>query len=175
MKTTVTLNLPAASFKGKRRKMLGRTAQSRIYFSSTGKHKNMAGYSGKSLIEKLGLKEGQKVLFLQTPPDYQKTLGEVPPITFAQKLERELDFIHLFTKDRKELKKVFPQLKEHLADNGMIWISWPKKASKIPTDLDENGIREIGLSTGLVDVKVCAVDDIWSGLKFVIRLKDRNG
>ncbi|MEP7292766.1 MAG: DUF3052 domain-containing protein [Chloroflexota bacterium] len=84
-----------------------------------------------------------------------------------------LDFIHLFAARLAELETVFPELKAALAPAGMLWISWYKKSAKIPTDLDENLIREIGLVGGLVDVKVAAVDDLWSGLKFVYRLKDR--
>lgn len=89
------------------------------------------------------------------------------------KLTGELDFIHLFVKDRQNFEKVFARAMKHIKESGMIWVSWPKKSSRVITDLDENIIREFGLSQGLVDVKVCAVDDIWSGLKFVIRLKDR--
>ena len=92
------------------------------------------------------------------------------PLAFDSKLSRKsYDYIHLFTKSRVELTREFPSLKNHLDADGMLWISWPKKASKIETDLDENIVREIGLKAGLVDVKVCAVDEIWSGLKLTPR------
>jgi hypothetical protein len=84
-----------------------------------------------------------------------------------------LDFVQFFTKERAELEAEFPALKQAIASNGSLWISWPKKASKVATDLNENIVREVGLAHGLVDVKVCAVDEIWSGLKFVFRVKDR--
>ena len=84
-----------------------------------------------------------------------------------------MDFIQFFTKQRSELNHVFPALKERVSETGMLWISWPKAASKIATDVDENAVREIGLKNQMVDIKVCAVDDVWSGLKFVYRLKDR--
>ncbi len=93
---------------------------------------------------------------------------------YSQTLTGKLDFVQLFATKRKELAKKFADAKEHLAADGMIWISWPKKSSGVKTDLDENAIREIGLAIGLVDVKVCAVDGTWSGLKFVYRLKDRS-
>ena len=85
----------------------------------------------------------------------------------------EFDFIHLFVKEKKVFQQEFVKSKSHLKKEGMLWISWPKKSSKVPTDLDENSIREIGLHEGLVDVKVCAVDEVWSGLKFVFRVNDR--
>jgi hypothetical protein len=87
--------------------------------------------------------------------------------------DRELDFVHLFVKSQEELKEAFAGWAKRLAPAGMLWVSWPKKASGVATDLDENKVREIGLNAGLVDVKVCAVTDVWSGLKFVIRVKDR--
>jgi len=85
----------------------------------------------------------------------------------------EVDFIHVFVKESKVFQKEFLYCKKHLKKTGMLWISWPKKASKVATDLDENVIRDFGLEAGLVDVKVCAVDEVWSGLKFMFRLKDR--
>ncbi len=93
--------------------------------------------------------------------------------TTIVELNGPVDYIHLFTKSKDELQTQFPILKAALAQNGLLWISWPKKASKVTTDLNENIVREIGLQNGLVDIKVCAVDEIWSGLKFVYRLKDR--
>ena len=133
-----------------------------------------AGYSKRTLVEKLGIKPGARVLLIDAPPDYLDTLGELPPRTqIVDDLEAQLDFIQYFTKDLNELELAFPDLKNSLREDGMIWISWPKGASKVKTDLNENIIREIGLKNNLVDVKVCAVDEIWSGLKFVYRVKDR--
>lgn len=96
-----------------------------------------------------------------------------PDVKVKPRLAGELDFIHLFVKDQKTFSKEFIRSKKQLKKDGMMWISWPKKASKVPTDLDENIIRDFGLKNGLVDVKVCAIDDVWSGLKFMFRIKDR--
>jgi hypothetical protein len=133
----------------------------------------MAGYSGKPLANKLGIKAGQTVYFEQAPENYKNTLGPLPQTTVVKTLKGLCDFIQFFTKVRAELELNFPRLKQNLASNGSLWISWPKGASKIKTDLNENVVREIGLKHGLVDVKVCAVDEVWSGLKFVYRLNDR--
>lgn len=135
-----------------------------------------AGYSGTPLLKKLGLKPGQRAYIFNSPGDYPKTLGALPAgIQLIQRLSktRSLDFIHYFTKDRKQLAKIFPQLQAGLNWDGILWISWPKGASKVPTDLNENIVREIGLDLGLVDVKVATIDEVWSGLKFVHRVKDR--
>ena len=134
----------------------------------------MAGYSKRSLVDKLGIKEGHRVAVLGAPPDYAAILGKLPPrVNLAAKVQGEKDFLHFFTTSRRELEQRFPALKSSLSQNGMIWISWPKGSSGVATDLSENSIREIGLGNGLVDVKVCAVDETWSGLKFVYRVKDR--
>lgn len=134
----------------------------------------MAGYSQRPLVEKLGLKEGYKVLFLNPPAGYEDTLGKLPGNAVrVRKLKGPLDFIHFFTKKKLELEAKFSTMIKELTPNGMIWISWPKGSSKVETDLNDNKVREIGLKNGMVDVKVCAVDEVWSGLKFVFRLKDR--
>lgn len=134
----------------------------------------MAGYSKRSLVEKLGIKAGSNIIILNAPDGYDKTLGELPADVFvAPSLASTVGFIQFFSKEREELDKTFPALKQAIAHDGMLWISWPKGASKIATDLNENVIREIGLQNGLVDVKVIAVDEVWSGLKFVYRVKDR--
>ena len=133
-----------------------------------------AGYSKKTLVEKLGIKEGSRVIFLNSPSHYDKILGKLPPnVMRQQRLQASLDFIHYFTKEKDELKKNFPKLKKALTQNGLLWISWRKGSSGITTDLNENIVREIGLKNDMVDVKVCAINEIWSGLKFVIRVKDR--
>jgi len=134
----------------------------------------MAGYSKKSLQEKLGIKNGFRVIFLNPPPNYLAILGELPPdLVIAEELVGKFDFIHFFSTSRDELTNQFPLMKECLSPNSSLWISWPKGASKVPTTVSENLVRDIGLNIGLVDVKVAAIDEVWSGLKFVYRLKDR--
>jgi hypothetical protein len=134
----------------------------------------MAGYSGKALVVKLGIKEGTRVAALGSPVAYEELVGGLPDgVKVATSLRGKVDFIHFFTNSKSELRSMFPKLKRGLVENGMLWVSWPKGASKVATDLNENVVREIGLAAGLVDVKVCAVNETWSGLKFVYRLKDR--
>lgn len=130
---------------------------------------NPAGYSKRSLADKLGIKPGMRVAVISAPEGYPLPAG----VKRVDPPAKPLDFIHLFTVNRSELEKRVPDLKAMLVPSGMLWISWYKKTSKLPTDLDENIIREIGLEHGLVDVKVAAVDEVWSALKFVYRLKDR--
>jgi hypothetical protein len=133
-----------------------------------------AGYSGTPLIKKLGIKEGSEIIIINPPVGYMNYLGELPAgVILKNKLSGKLDFIHFFTTSKTEFEKKFSQLKKSLNTSGQIWISWPKKSSKIPTDITEDTIRNFILKNGLVDVKVCAVDEIWSGLKLVYRLKDR--
>jgi hypothetical protein len=134
----------------------------------------MAGYSGTPLVKKLGFKEGFSIYISNPPEGYFEWLHPMPAnITLKEKLSGTFDLIHLFVTDQKSFHKLFVQSKNYLKKDGMIWISWPKKSAKVITDLDENLIRDFGLKEGLVDVKVCAVSEIWSGLKFVIRVKDR--
>ena len=130
----------------------------------------MAGYSGTPLEKKLGIKDGQ-VVFLDQPPDGFELAA--PTTTRLPKLAA---ITLTFKTGRKELERRMPQLIDHTEQAGMIWVCWPKKAARklgYDTDLDENLVREIGLAAGVVDVKVCAIDEIWSGLKFVRRLADR--
>ena len=136
----------------------------------------MAGYSGTPLARKLGFKEGFRAGFVNPPKGFQKELDNLPDNVeiVVRRLPKQLDLIILFTDSQQSLKSEFKNLARKLAWNGMLWIAWPKKASGLATDLSGNSIRQIGLDFGLVDVKVCAVNDIWSGLKFVYRLKDRN-
>jgi hypothetical protein len=132
----------------------------------------MPGYSGTPLPKKLGIKAGFRVTLSNAPEDVRAELAaELDSCEIAN--NGELDFAMFFTKSRSELKKEFAKLAKVLAPAGMLWISWPKKSSGVATDVDENTVREIGLDVGLVDVKVCAVTDVWSGLKFVRRVKDR--
>jgi hypothetical protein len=133
-----------------------------------------AGYSQRALADKLGIKPGTEVVVLGAPSPYRAILGPLPDgVTFRSKLSGSAEFIHYFTKKRKSLQADFPRIAPTLLDEGILWISWPKRASGVETDLDENVVREIGLAEGLVDVKVCAVNEVWSGLKFVRRLSNR--
>lgn len=134
----------------------------------------MATSTGRPLIKKLGIKSGQKAFFLDTPPHYFDLLGPLPKdLVIEEALVPSLNFIHFFVKEQAWLIESFPALKYHLDKKGMIWISWPKGTSGVETNLNGNIVREIGLSNGLVDIKVCAVDATWSGLKFTYRKKDR--
>jgi len=134
----------------------------------------MHGYSGTPLHKKLGLKENHKACVINAPDDYIELLGDLPKgIKWVSSRAKELDFVHVFAKDYKVMEKYLPKMENHIKRNGMIWISWYKKSSKIPTDLNEDLIRGMALSRGLVDVKVCAVDEKWSGLKIVIRKENR--
>jgi hypothetical protein len=133
----------------------------------------MAGYSGTPLPKKLGIKEHFRVAFLNLPADVQVELKSALA-GCAMAKDGPLDFAMIFVKSSGELKKQFPRFAKQLAPAGMLWVSWPKKASGVATDLTENEVRSIGLGAGLVDVKVCAVNEIWSGLKFVIRVKVRD-
>jgi hypothetical protein len=133
---------------------------------------NQAGYSGTPLVSKLGMKSGARAQVVNAPADFWETLGELPDaVTRASR--GELDFAMVFVKRQSDLARRFPVLRDRLASDGMLWIAWPKRTSGVATDLTENVVREVGLELGLVDVKVCAVDATWSGLKFVRRLRDR--
>ena len=134
----------------------------------------MAGYSQRKLSEKLGIKPGTRVVALGAPPAYAELLGPLPDrVTLHSRLPKQSQFIHRFVRRQDELRAEFPRLACALIDDGLLWISWPKKASGMDSDLDENIVRDIALSQGLVDVKVCAVDETWSGLKFVRRIGNR--
>lgn len=130
----------------------------------------MAGYSGKKLIDKLGIRPGQLVYFKNAPESYFKELGKLPKSIFvAKKLNRPVDFMHCFYSDQAKLLDDVEKFKQYLELNGCLWVSWPKKASKVKTDITEQDLRDILLPINLVDIKVCAVDEVWSGLKFVWR------
>ena len=135
----------------------------------------MAGYSGTPLPKKLGFKENFRAALVNAPKGFQKELGALPKnVRISQQtLTAPLDLILFFADSQKTLIREFPKLARKLDKNGMLWISWPKKSSGVATDLSDNSVRQIGLDAGLVDVKVCAVNEVWSGLKFVYRLKDR--
>lgn len=133
----------------------------------------MAGYSGTPLPKKLGIKDGFRVALVDVPAGVKAELKAVLSACETAANGRALDFVFLFAKTQSELQKQFSRMARQLAPAGILWVAWPKKASGVPSDLNENEVRRIGLEIGLVDVKVCAVDEVWSGLKFVIRVKDR--
>lgn len=134
----------------------------------------MAGYSGTPLPKKLGLKEGARIALINAPKDFQLHLGELPQnAEIVRRVTKPLDIILLFVLTERALLREFHKLPGKLASNGMIWVAWPKKSSGVATDLSFERVQGIGLDAGLVDVKICAVDEVWSGLKFVFRLKDR--
>lgn len=131
----------------------------------------MAGYSDTPLAKKLGIKEAFRVALVEMPAGVRAEIKD--SLAACEMASTGLDFAIIFVKSVAELKKQFQPTAKQLAPAGMLWVSWPKKSSGVATDLDENVVRKIGLGAGLVDVKVCAVDEVWSGLKFVIRVKDR--
>ncbi|MFS8084165.1 MAG: DUF3052 domain-containing protein [Acidobacteriota bacterium] len=133
----------------------------------------MAGYSETPLVKKLGIKAGFNIAFVDAPMDFFDELTLPHDVKVNSRSKKPLDFILMFVKSEKDLKKKFSQYAQRLLPNGMIWVAWPKKSSGVATDLSFNNVQTIGLATGLVDVKICAVSEVWSGLKFVFRLKDR--
>ena len=133
-----------------------------------------AGYSKRSLVQKLGIKEGARMIILNAPNHYDRILSPLPDrVDRKDKLDGTFDFIQYFTKSKNQLTEDLPELKDHLEKTGMIWISWPKMASKVPTDMTEDEVRRAALPLHLVDIKVCAVDESWSVLKRVIRTEYR--
>ena len=136
----------------------------------------MSGYSGTPLVKKLGIKPGQNVAIVNPPNKFlAQELQPLPKdVSFAAATTRRpLDFVMLFVNSAKALDKELPKLKKKLARDGVLWVSWPKKSSGVETDLSFGVVQQLGLMIGLVDVKICAVNETWSGLKFVYRLKDR--
>jgi hypothetical protein len=134
----------------------------------------MAGYSATPLPKKLGIKEQSRIAFVNAPKGFQEYLGPLPNnVDVVKQLTKPLDIILLFVTSERALARDFAKLIDKLATNGMIWVAWPKKSSGVTTDLTFATVQHIGLDAGLVDVKICAVDETWSGLKFVFRLKDR--
>ena len=134
----------------------------------------MAGYSGKSVVQKLGIKPGFRIFVDGAPASYEDIIGPLPAdVTLAPRLKAPLDMAHVFAKQAAALRKKLPACREAIAPDGMVWVSWPKKSSGVATDVTENVVRDTALSLGLVDVKVCAIDDTWSGLKLVIPVKQR--
>jgi hypothetical protein len=133
-----------------------------------------AGYSGTPLAQKLGIKAGQGVVMIDGPAAYRKLLSPLPEaVSFSTKVDSGTTFIHLLVSERRTLAKELKRLRKLIADTGTLWVSWPKKSSGVATDVTEDVIREVALPLGFVDVKVCAVDQTWSGLKLMIRRENR--
>ena len=134
----------------------------------------MAGYSGKSLTQKLGIKPGFRIFADRPPKPYREIVGKLPDgAKVLARAAASLDMVHLFVTEAAGLAGKLKALRKTIAPDGMIWVSWPKKASGVATDLSDVVVREVGLSLGLVDIKVCAVDEVWAGLKFVIPVAQR--
>lgn len=134
----------------------------------------MAGYSATPLAKKLGIKDGSRIFLAGAPKDYRKLVAPLPDgVVMAARMSGDVDLAHVFSTQKTQLRKTLIACLAKLKQNGMIWVSWPKKSSKVPTDITEDTIREIALPLGLVDIKVCAVSEIWSGLKLVIRKENR--
>lgn len=131
------------------------------------------GYSGTPLERKLGFKPGMLVRLVHAPGNYFALFAQLPDMRFHEAQGMQNHCIHIFTKERRSLEMLLPQLRNEIVPDGMIWVSWPKKTSRITTDITGDTIRGCALRNGLVDVKVCAVDAVWSALKLVIPLKDR--
>ena len=133
-----------------------------------------AGYSGTPLARKLGIAAGDEVFLVGAPKDYREIVAPLPDgVRFVSRMGEATDVVHVFATDRAKLEKAIAAARAKLKPDGVLWASWPKKSSRVETDITEDTIREITLPMGLVDVKVCAVDDIWSGLKLVIRRENR--
>ena len=133
----------------------------------------MAGYSGTPLARKLGIAEGSRVLAVGAPDGYRQLLAPLPPaVAFDERLSKSTDIIHVFATRRAVLARQLGSYQARMRPDAALWVSWPKKTAKQPTDITEDAIRELALPIGLVDIKVCAIDATWSGLKLVIR-KDR--
>ena len=130
----------------------------------------LAGYSGTPLARKLGFVEGSRVAVIDAPASYRASLEPLPAsVTFVEALDATCDVVHLFTRERAALVDFLARCRGHLRPEAIVWVSWPKKAAKVATDITEDTIRDVALPLGFVDVKVCAVDAVWSGLKLVVR------
>ena len=135
----------------------------------------MAGYSGTPLVKKLGIKEGSRVALVNAPKDFSSQLPDLPDdVKFLKPTSKSLDLILFFVLFERILARDFGKLADRITANGMIWIAWPKKSAGVATDLSFELVQHIGLDAGLVDVKICAINETWSGLKFVYRVKDRS-
>jgi len=134
----------------------------------------MNGYSGTPLAQKLGITPEMTVILISAPANYRKLLGPIADsVEFSDKIKSASNFVHIFTKSRGELEKRLAILREKVADTGIVWVSWPKKSSGVATDVTEDVVRVAALPLGFVDVKVCAIDETWSGLKLMVRRTNR--
>ncbi|SRR6266849_5557041 len=136
----------------------------------------MAGYSGTPLAKKLGIDVGSRIYLSDAPKNYLTLVAPLPEgIRVVRKIDGETDIVHIFSTERAHLAAALRATLKRIKPDGTIWVSWPKKSSKVSTDITENTIREVALPMGLVDIKVCAVDEVWSGLKLVVRKENRRG
>jgi Protein of unknown function (DUF3052) len=134
----------------------------------------MAGYSGTPLAKKLGLRDGSRIFLQDAPRNFLGLLAPLPDrVSLVDRIAGDTDIVHIFSKEKGRLSKALATSLKKMKSDAVIWVSWPKKSSKVPTDITEDTIREIALPLGLVDIKVCAIDDIWSGLKLVVRKEKR--
>jgi hypothetical protein len=134
----------------------------------------MAGYSGTPLLQKLGIKPCLAVVTINSPTNYRRLLGTIPEgVTFSDRLKSDLSFVHVFIQKRSELEQRLSAIRGKIADTGTVWVSWPKRSSGVPTDVTEDVVRAVALPLGFVDVKVCAIDETWSGLKLMVRRSNR--
>lgn len=127
-----------------------------------------AGYSGTPLAKKIGIKPGMRLLLLSAPKEYRSFFSDLPEVVFAKRADASIDLAHMFVTKRDALQRHLNELRESLRPDAVVWVSWPKKAAKVPTDVTEDTIREVALPMGWVDIKVCAVTGVWSGLKLVV-------
>ena len=133
-----------------------------------------AGYSNTPTAKKLGLKDGHRICVLNAPKKYADLIGRLPKdVALTDRLNQPADVVHVFVMKQADLTSRIQLMRKAIAPDGAVWVSWPKKASKVPTDVTEDTIRSLALASGLVDVKVCAIDDVWSGLKLVIPVAQR--
>jgi hypothetical protein len=135
----------------------------------------MAGYSDTPLAKKLGIKEGFKVFLVKAPAEYRALLAPLPAaVAFTSTANSSTNLAHVFATERSALARLLPALRKKLSPEAAIWVSWPKKSAKVPTDITEDTIRALALPLGFVDIKVCAVTEVWSGLKLVVRKELRD-
>ena len=133
-----------------------------------------AGYSGTPLAKKIGIKPGMRLLLLSAPADYRSFFSDLPErVVLAKRADASIDLTHLFVTKRAALQRHLNELRGSLRSDAVVWVSWPKKAAKVPTEVTEDTIREVALPMGYVDIKVCAVTPVWSGLKLVVRKESR--
>jgi len=134
----------------------------------------MTGYSATPLAQKLGITPEMAVVVISAPANYRKLLGRIAcSVEFSDEIKNASNFVHIFTKSRGELEKRLSILRQKITDSGIVWVSWPKKSAGVPTDVTEDVVRSIALPLGFVDVKVCAIDETWSGLKLMVRRTNR--